>query len=41
MNVSRFVVVLLLVLGLTAAKLPAQGQGRGGPPPTVSEKAAS
>jgi len=33
MNVSRFVVVLLLVMGFATAKLPAQGGGRGGPPP--------
>ena len=41
MNVSRFVVVLLLVMGFAAAKLPAQGQGggRGGPPPQVVDKA--
>src|SRR2546422_3457408 len=40
MNVSRFVVVLLLMMGVAAAKLPAQGQGgRGGPPPQVVDKA--
>ena len=39
MNASRFAIVVLLVMGLAAAKLPAQGQGRGGPPPVVSEKA--
>ena len=40
MNVSRFVVVLLLVMGSAAARLPAQGQGgRGGPPPQVVDKA--
>jgi metallo-beta-lactamase class B len=39
MNVSRLGVVVLLFITLAAAKLPAQGQGRGGPPPTVSEKA--
>src|SRR5258705_6328334 len=40
MNASRFAVVFLLVIGLAAANLPAQGQGgRGGPPPVVSEKA--
>src|SRR5690242_21989 len=40
MNVSRFVVVFLLVMGFAAAKLPAQGQGgRGGPPPQVVDKA--
>jgi metallo-beta-lactamase class B len=41
MNVSRFVVVFLLVMGVAAAKLPAQGQGggRGGPPPQVVDKA--
>jgi len=39
MNVSRFVIVLL-VMGFAAAKLPAQGQGgRGGPPPPVVDKA--
>src|SRR5919204_3972292 len=36
---SRFVVVLLLAIAITAAKLPAQGQGRGGPPPQVVDKA--
>ena len=39
MNVSRFVVVLLLVMGFATAKLPAQGGGRGGPPPQVVDKA--
>jgi len=41
MNASRFIVVVLLVMGLGAAKLPAQGQGggRGGPPPQVVDKA--
>jgi metallo-beta-lactamase class B len=40
MNVSRFVVVLLLFVSLAATRLPAQGQGgRGGPPPVVTEKA--
>src|SRR5262245_35539405 len=41
MNVSRFLVALILVMGLAAAKLPAQGQGggRGGPPPVVTERA--
>ena len=39
MNKSRTVVVVLLFLSLAAAKLPAQGQGRGGPPPQVVEKA--
>jgi metallo-beta-lactamase class B len=40
MNVSRFAVVFLLVMGVAGAKLPAQGQGgRGGPPPPVVDKA--
>jgi len=39
MNVSRFVVVVLLVMGFATAKLPAQGGGRGGPPPQVVDKA--
>ena len=39
MNTSRTLIAILLFLSLAAAKLPAQRQGRGGPPPTVSEKA--
>ena len=39
MNRSKVVVVVLLMMSLAATKLPAQGQGRGGPPPVVSEKA--
>ena len=41
MNVSRLFVAVLVVTSLAVAALPAhaQGQGRGGPPPVVSEKA--
>jgi metallo-beta-lactamase class B len=39
MNASKYVVALLLILTVAAAKLPAQGQGRGGPPPVVTDKA--
>jgi metallo-beta-lactamase class B len=39
MNVSKVVIALLLVASLGAARLSAQGQGRGGPPPVVSERA--
>jgi len=39
MNASKYVVALLLILTVAAAKLPAQGQGRGGPPPVAVEKA--
>ena len=41
MKGSKFFVAPLVALSLAATALPAraQGQGRGGPPPVVSEKA--
>ena len=39
MNRSKFIVVLLLFIGIAATRLSAQGQGRGGPPPQVVDKA--